>query len=71
MAIDSALERRSAAISQAYQGPGITPDATPDEDWRQSASYNYAGIDYQLADQFVQYAIVTEVARSVVISLRA
>lgn len=43
MAIDSAQKRKS--ISGIFGGlPGVTPDATPDSAWRQSAGWSYAGI---------------------------
>ena len=45
MAIDTAAKRRSVAgISFFIVGPGVTPDATPDQFWRQSAGWSYCGI---------------------------
>lgn len=45
MAIDSAAKRRSAAgVGFFLLGPGVTPDATPDQFWRQSAAWSYGGI---------------------------
>lgn len=45
MAIDSAAKRRSAAgVGFFLVGPGVTPDATPDQFWRQSAAWSYGGI---------------------------
>lgn len=45
MAIDSAAKRRSAAgVGFFVVGPGVTPDVTPDQFWRQSAAWGYGGI---------------------------
>ena len=45
MAIDTAAKRRSAAGAGFFLlGPGVTPDATPDAFWRQSAAWSYGGI---------------------------
>lgn len=45
MAIDSAAKRRSAGgVAFLPLGPGVTPDATPDQFWRQSAAWSYGGI---------------------------
>jgi hypothetical protein len=45
MAIDTAARRRSAAgVGFFIVGPGVTPDATPDQFWRQSAAWSYGGI---------------------------
>lgn len=45
MAIDSAAKRRSVAhIARRWSGVGVTPDATPDQFWRQSAARGYGGI---------------------------
>ena len=45
MAIDTAPKRRSVAgISFWLFGPGVTPDATPDQFWRQCAGWGYGGI---------------------------
>ena len=45
MAIDTAAKRRCvAALAFMAFGPGITPDATPDQFWRQTAAYSYGGI---------------------------
>lgn len=43
MAIDSAQKRKSIS-GVAGILPGVTPDATPDGSWRQSAGWSYAGI---------------------------
>lgn len=46
MAIDSAEKRRSAAGVLGYftGGPGVTPNASPDQEWRQQAGYGYSGV---------------------------
>lgn len=45
MAIDTAARRRSAGgVGVFLLGPGITPDATPDQFWRQSSAWSYGGI---------------------------
>lgn len=45
MAIDSAAKRRSVAgIGFWLFGPGVTPDATPDQFWRQCSGWSYGGI---------------------------
>lgn len=45
MAIDTAAKRRSAAgIPALPLGPGVTPDASPGQAWRQSAGWGYVGI---------------------------
>lgn len=45
MAIDSAEKRRSAAnIGYWLIGPGVTPNASPDAEWREQAAYTYSGI---------------------------
>lgn len=45
MAIDSAPKRRSVAgLGFWIFGPGVTPDATPDQFWRQSVGWGYGGI---------------------------
>lgn len=46
MAIDTAEKRKSAAgvIGVLGMGPGVTPNASQDLEWRQEAGYGYAGI---------------------------
>ena len=45
MAIDSAEKRRSlASISLIFMGPGVTPNASKDVEWRQEAGFGYPGI---------------------------
>lgn len=45
MAIDTAAKRRSAAtVGQVWMPPGVTPDATPGQEWRQSSGWGYEGI---------------------------
>lgn len=45
MAIDSAPKRKSLVTISFYPcGPGVSPDATPDQAWRQAAGYGYVGI---------------------------
>jgi hypothetical protein len=52
MAIDTAAKRRAVAtLAFMVFAPGITPDATPDQFWRQTAGYGYGGI---LADSPVE-----------------
>ena len=45
MAIDSASKRKAIAVlSTPWMAVGITPDATPDQFWRQTAGWCYGGI---------------------------
>lgn len=45
MAIDTAEKRKSASNTSLYPlGPGVTPNATQDQEWRQQAGYGYSGI---------------------------
>lgn len=45
MPIDTAEKRRSAAgVPSLPVGPGVTPDASQDEAWRQQAGWGYSGI---------------------------
>ena len=51
MAIDTAERRRAvAALSGAHSfGPGVTPNSSKDEEWRQEAGYSYPGISASTA----------------------
>ena len=43
--LDSAEKRKSASGIHLYAaGPGVTNNATQDQEWRQEAGYGYAGI---------------------------
>lgn len=45
MAIDSAEKRRAiSGIHSPAAGPGVTPNASKDQEWRQEAGYGYPGI---------------------------
>lgn len=45
MAIDTAERRRSIAGIHLYpSGPGVTNNATQDQEWRQESGYCYSGI---------------------------
>lgn len=45
MAIDNAEKRKSASqIVSGLFGPGVTPTATKDIEWRQQAGWGYSGI---------------------------
>ncbi len=45
MAIDTAEKRRSAAgVGFWVVGPGVTPNASQDAEWRQQAGWGYSGI---------------------------
>lgn len=45
MAIDSAEKRKSVAgIGLPAYGPGVTPNASKDGEWRQQSGYSYSGI---------------------------
>lgn len=58
MAIDTAAKRRSAAtVGQVWMAPGITPDATPGQEWRQSSGWGYEGIlaGASIVADFIQY----------------
>lgn len=47
MAIDTAAERRSTTGILPWHGPGVTPDATPDDDWREAAGHTFTGLTYR------------------------
>ena len=43
--LDTAEKRKaSSGISLYAAGPGVTPNATQDQEWRQEAGYGYPGI---------------------------
>lgn len=44
MAIDTAEKRRSVAGINRLWGPGVTPNAAKDAEWRQQAGFGYSGI---------------------------
>lgn len=45
MAIDNAEKRKSASqVSPNLFGPGVTPNASKDVEWRQQAGHGYSGI---------------------------
>lgn len=45
MAIDSAEKRRAAAGAPFLPfGPGVTPNASPDVEWRYQAGWSYSGV---------------------------
>lgn len=45
MAIDTAAKRRAAAgVPFLPLGPGVTPDATKAQAWRQQVAWSYSGI---------------------------
>ena len=45
MAIDTAEKRRSVAgIAGFPMGPAVTPNASPDQEWRQEVAWSYSGI---------------------------
>lgn len=45
MAIDTAEKRRSAAgVGYFIVGPGVTPNASKDAEWRQQSAWGYSGI---------------------------
>ena len=45
MAVDSAEKRRGAmAYGLVWLGPGVTPNAAQDAEWRAQAMWNYPGI---------------------------
>jgi hypothetical protein len=44
MAIDNAEKRRSASGIRHPFGPGVTPNASKDVEWRQQVALGYSGI---------------------------
>ena len=45
MAIDNEEKRRSTvAISLYDMGPSVTPNSSPDLEWRQQVGYGYSGV---------------------------
>lgn len=50
MAIDTVERRRSAAgVGFFVVGPGVTPNAAQDAEWRQQAAWGYSGISVVIA----------------------
>lgn len=48
MPIDTAEKRRSAAgVAFFVVGPGVTPTASKDVEWRQQSAWSYSGIAVQ------------------------
>lgn len=45
MAIDSAEKRKSISGIQTFMVAGVTPNATPDQEWRQESGWSYSGIE--------------------------
>lgn len=41
---DTAEKRRSAAHVDLWFGPGVTPNNSKDQEWRQQAGWGYSGI---------------------------
>ena len=51
MAIDNPKDRKSAAgMYHVGSGPGMTPDATQDEQWRRDSGYSWSGLIQEAAD---------------------
>lgn len=44
MAIDTAEKRRSISGINYTAGPGVTPNSSQDQEWRQEVGYGYSGI---------------------------
>lgn len=45
MPIDTAEKRKSAAgVPYLPLGPGVTPNASADQEWRQQSGWSYSGI---------------------------
>lgn len=44
MAIDSREKRQSLSGIQHFMIPGVTPNAAPDQEWRQESGWGYPGI---------------------------
>ena len=44
MAIDTREKRASIAGITRLAGPGVTPNASKDQEWRQEVGYSYSGI---------------------------
>lgn len=44
MAIDNAEKRKSLSGIQVTLMPGVTPDTSKDQEWRQQAGWGYSGI---------------------------
>jgi hypothetical protein len=44
MPIDTAEKRKSISGINYIAGPGVTPNAAKDQEWRQEAGWGYAGI---------------------------
>ena len=44
MAIDTAEKRKTVSGIQVTQVVGVTPNATPDQAWREEAGWGYPGL---------------------------
>ncbi len=44
MAIDTAEKRKSISGINYIGGPGVTPNSSQDQEWRQEVGYGYSGI---------------------------
>ena len=57
MAIDTATKRRAAAHIGVPIGLGVTPDATPEYEWRASVSWSYY-LEAAPVSHILSYAII-------------
>ncbi len=62
MAIDTAEKRRSAANVDGLGAPGVTPNASKDQEWRQQSGWGYSGILASAPVAFFQEIILFDVA---------
>lgn len=70
--IDTALKRRSAAgVTCPMFGPGVTPDETKPEAWRQSVGFGYAGISATNEPPVAAGVITVEIVTAASVSLSA
>lgn len=74
MSIDSAEKRKSLSGVNYVAGPGVTPNASKDAEWRQQVGYGYSGIsaaDIALIGDVIVATAVSLLPRRVAESLSA
>ena len=70
MAIDSAEKRRSISGIQHFLIPGVTPNASKDQEWRQESGWSYSGIlagaasPFAVASDFIQFFVNIAMAKA-------
>lgn len=70
MAIDTAEKRRSVS-GIGWLIPGVTPNATPDAEWRQEAGWSYSGISASAGGGIAQHLAREHLLRLMAERIRA